>query len=233
MRLYRQLLVAALVVAWSLVGGVGGRSWAAEKGSKSGAGVESTVIPSGVSGGKDSVKGKGSGKDSEKVRSVAAQDGGKVAGGGTVGAGGVAKSSRMSLPLVKGHESKGLKIPYVDTEGRLKMNFFIGVADKLDEDHVKVSDVRVETFGEDGGREMNITIPSGVLNVVTRMITGQEGVVVERRDFQLTGRNFEFNMDTRQGNFDEGVRMLLYKLSDEDKPKSDDTGTGGRGDEGR
>jgi hypothetical protein len=90
MRLYRQLLVAALVVAWSLVGGVGGRSWAAEKGSKSVAGVESSVIPSGVSGGKDSVKGKGSGKDSEKVRSVAAQDGGKVAGGGTVGAGGVA-----------------------------------------------------------------------------------------------------------------------------------------------
>src|SRR5436190_17989362 len=47
---------------------------------------------------------------------------------------------KMSVPIPKGHDSKGLRIPYFGKDGKLQMTFTIGVASRLDEDHVKMHD---------------------------------------------------------------------------------------------
>jgi hypothetical protein len=130
---------------------------------------------------------------------------------------------RMSLPLVKGHDSKGLKIPYFDAEGRLQMSFEIGVAELLDDDHVKMREMRIETFKDTGENEMAIELPSSVLDLNTKVLRGEEGVTVRRSDFELTGRRMEFNTATRQGNLEGDVRMLIYNLSDEDKSQESHT----------
>src|SRR4051794_22722583 len=63
-------------------------------------------------------------------------------------------SGRLNLPMAVGPDSKGLKIPYYDTKGQLQMNFVIGVATRVDNDHVLMKEMQVETFNEEGESEM-------------------------------------------------------------------------------
>ena len=122
---------------------------------------------------------------------------------------------RMSLPLPEGHDSKGLKIPYFDTQGRLQMNFNIGLATRLDPDHVRMGDLQIETFDDEGESEMTIDLPTSILNLSTRVITTKTHVRIRRTDFEIEGETMEFNTETRQGKLGGNVRMLIYNLSNE------------------
>jgi hypothetical protein len=184
-----------------------------------------------------SVKASGKEKSSEKVSEKAEEKGKKKSkSGGNEGDGKTDRANesgrdlkkkgkdskgegRMSLPLVKGHDSKGLNIPYFDEKGRRQMTFAIGVAELLDDDHVKMKEMRVETFGENEESEMIIDLPSSVLDLNSRVLRGQEGVTVKRSDFELTGRSLEFDTRTRKGNLVGEVRMLIYNQPNEDKPQ--------------
>jgi len=124
-------------------------------------------------------------------------------------------SNKMSLPIPKGHDSKGLKIPYYGPDRKLQMMFTIGVAARLDEDHVRMSDLQVETFDEAGEKEMLITLPKSVLDLNTRVLTSKTNVTIKRSDFELTGDSMSFDTKTKNGRVEGRVRMLIYNRDDE------------------
>jgi hypothetical protein len=128
---------------------------------------------------------------------------------------------KMSVPIPKGHDSKGLRIPYFGADGKLQMTFTIGVASRLDEDHVKMHDLQVETLDEKGAREMLIEIPSSVLVLTTRVITTKEAVTIKSSDFELTGNAMDFNTKTKQGRLVGAVRMVIYNLNEEATPATE------------
>ena len=125
------------------------------------------------------------------------------------------EKAKMSLPIPKGHDSKGLKIPYFGADGKLQMTFTIGVASRLDEDHVKMNDLHVETFDEAGATELTIELPTSVLDLTTRVLSTKEGgVTIKRSDFEVTGDAMDFNTITKQGRLAGRVRMLIYNLNE-------------------
>jgi hypothetical protein len=134
----------------------------------------------------------------------------------------VAAASRRTdmVPIAKGHDSKGLRIPYYDDKGKLQMTFNIGVASRIDDDHVEMSELEVETFDPSGGSEMKIALPKSVLDLNTRIITAKTHVFVQRSDFELTGESMEFNTQTKQGKLGGGVRMLIYDIANEGSDKA-------------
>jgi len=126
------------------------------------------------------------------------------------------RASKMALPIPKGHDAKGLKIPYFDeATGKLQMTFTIGIANRLDEDHVRMSELQVETFNADGEREMLIDLPTSILDLNTRVISTRERVTIKRSDFEITGQSMEFNTETKQGKLAGNVRMLIYNLDEQ------------------
>jgi hypothetical protein len=122
---------------------------------------------------------------------------------------------RISLPIEEGHDSKGLKIPYFNPEGRLLMNFNIGIATRIDPDHVRMADLSIETFDDEGDSEMTIDLPTSILNLSTRVISTKQHVTIRRADFEITGETMEFNTETKQGKLGGNVRMLIYNMNDE------------------
>lgn len=123
---------------------------------------------------------------------------------------------KFSLPLPKGQDSIGVTIPYNDNKGRKTMNFRIGVASRVDDDHVKMSKLLIETFNDETGtKEMTIEMPLSALDLNTRIITGHDGVTIKRSDFEITGKNMEFNTETKQGRLAGDVRMVIHNLTDE------------------
>ncbi len=122
---------------------------------------------------------------------------------------------KIEIPVSKDHDAKGLKIPYFDGDGKKQMFFTIGVASKIDEEHVGLAETQIETFEDDGSSEMTIDLPQSVLNVNTSVISTKKHVEIKRDDFSLTGQTMEFNMKTKQGTLGGGVKMLIYNLEEE------------------
>ncbi len=122
---------------------------------------------------------------------------------------------KMSLPIVAGHPSKGLQIPYFGGDGKLQMTFAIGLADRLDENHVRMDDMQVETFDSLGKSEMLIDLPSSVMDLKTRILSTDKTVVIKRSDFEITGQTMEFNTETKQGKLEGNVRMIIYNMDNE------------------
>ena len=127
----------------------------------------------------------------------------------------------IDVPVPIGHDAKGLKIPYFGNDGKLQMNFNIGVASRIDGNHIRMSDLQIETFNDDGEHEMAIDLPTSVLDLTTSVISTKKHVTIRRADFELTGETMEFNTKTKQGGLGGSVRMLIYNLEAETAESSD------------
>jgi hypothetical protein len=122
---------------------------------------------------------------------------------------------KMPFPLPIGHGGKGLKIPYLDGNARKTMNFVVGTAQRIDEDHVKMGALKIQTYDDEAQPDMSIDLPNAMLNLSTRVITAEKKVKIKREDFELTGNGMEFDTVSKQGTLKGNVRMLIYNLANE------------------
>lgn len=127
----------------------------------------------------------------------------------------------IQVPIPNGHDAKVLTIPYRDTDGKLKMRFSIGVATKIDENHMDMENTQVETFNDDGEHEMFIDLPRSTLELATWDVTAHQAVTIKREDFDITGNEMIFNLKTKVGGLGGDVRMTIYNLQDSTRPTTD------------
>ena len=120
------------------------------------------------------------------------------------------EKDRLDLPVPKGQPQRGLRIPIYSPDGKLMMSFQIGVAEVVDADHIKMGDLRLETFKEDGEHEFEIDLPDSVFNAKTKELTSKAHVKIKRHDFEITGNSMTFNTETKVGTFGGGVKMVIY-----------------------
>jgi len=111
----------------------------------------------------------------------------------------------------QGQTVKGIKIPYFDLQGKLRMQFFADEALRIDEEHVKMARLRVELFGADGtGEDLVIDLPASELDLRTQIISSTDPVKLSRSDFTLDGASMEFDTRTRKGVLRGKVRMQIF-----------------------
>jgi len=118
----------------------------------------------------------------------------------------------LDLPIPKGKPQKGVKVPIYGANGKLKMNWEIGVGTWIDEENVKLEKLRVETFKDDGTRDLDMDLPDAVFNRRTKVISSETKAVIRRQDFEVTGNTVAFNIETREGMLGGGVKMLIYDM---------------------
>jgi hypothetical protein len=122
---------------------------------------------------------------------------------------------KISVPVPPGHDAKGLVIPIRNAEGMIQMRFTMEIGARTDLKHMDMTTLLIETFDDEGKEEMSINLPRSVLDLETRIITTNAGVLIKRSDFEITGQNMEFNTETRAGHLEGNVRMLIYNLENE------------------
>jgi hypothetical protein len=125
------------------------------------------------------------------------------------------KDGKLNLPLVPGHPSTGLKIPYTDGKGKLQMIYYIGVATRLNGDKVEMKDTKVETYNDEGEVEMTVDLPVSELDLNTRIVTSNTETTIKREDFTITGDSVKFNTLTKEASLVGHVHMIVYDLNDE------------------
>ena len=120
------------------------------------------------------------------------------------------EKDRLDLPVPKGQPQKGLRIPIYSPDGKLMMSFQIGVAEVVDADNIKMGQLRLETFKENGEHEFDVDLPDSVFNAKTKELTSKAHVKIKRHDFEITGNSMTFNTQTKVGTFGDGVKMVIY-----------------------
>jgi len=164
-------------------------------------------------------------KDKEKEKSKPAQpakpdkkDEGKKSDGKSAdrkSPGTEKQPSKLVIPLPTGQDSKGVTIPINYADGRKNMVFKIGIGTRIDDDHIKMRDLLIETYSDAGEQEMTVALPNSTLDLSTHTIAGDQSVTINRSDFQITGKTMEFNTESRTGWIKGDVKMIIYDLSQE------------------
>lgn len=115
-----------------------------------------------------------------------------------------------NIPIVPGHDAKGLVLPDFDLKGHLRGKLEAGLTKRLDEDHVEFKGVKFTTFVPETDKpDLEITMNSSVFNLKTQVLNSSERSTVKRTDFEISGDGMQFEMLTRKGTLIGNVKMVV------------------------
>jgi hypothetical protein len=115
-----------------------------------------------------------------------------------------------NVPIVAGHDAKGLVLPDFDFKGHLRGKLEAGVTRRLDDEHVEFRGVKFTTFlPESETPDLQIIMSTSVFNLKTQVLNSSERTTVKRSDFEITGDRMQFEMLTRKGTLDGNVKMVV------------------------
>ena len=117
---------------------------------------------------------------------------------------------RLDLPVPPGQPQKGIRFPIYDPDGKLLFKFHIGIAEVVDDEHVKLSAAHIESFREDGEHDFDVDLSDAVLNPKTQDLDSNARVVIKRREFELSGNRAIVNLKTKVGKLTGGVKMIIF-----------------------
>ena len=126
-----------------------------------------------------------------------------------------------NIPLTIGHEAKGLVLPNYDEHGNLVGRFEADTASRVDENHVRFTNLKMQTFDAQQKPDFNIAMTQAVLNLDTRVIESNERTKIKRADFEIAGDAMHFNTKTHEGTLSGHVHMTIFdksQLSGKPKP---------------
>jgi hypothetical protein len=116
--------------------------------------------------------------------------------------------SPFDVPIPVGMPVNGIKVPYYDEEGNMALEIEAAVAQKTDENTVAMENVRLDALDEDG-KKIHIELPKAVLDLDTRILSGDSNATIRREDFTVTGDTMEFDTKNRQGTMRGNIRMVI------------------------
>lgn len=116
-----------------------------------------------------------------------------------------------NVPIVPGHDARGLVLPEFDLHGRLRGKLEAGVTRRLDDEHVEFRSVKFTTFiPESETPDLQFIMSTSVFNLKTQVLNSSERTIVKRSDFEITGDKMQFEMLTRKGTLNGNVKMVVH-----------------------
>ncbi len=116
--------------------------------------------------------------------------------------------------LPPGEPVKGLRIPYYAADGTtLQMVFEAATARRIDDANIEMEDLRIDAVDDDQ-KKFLVQMPQSLFNIETRRLTGENGVLIKRDDFEIRGKQGEFDIRNRLGKVLGNVRMIIYNTEE-------------------
>ena len=123
------------------------------------------------------------------------------------------EEAKFSVPIPVGHGGTGITIPYFDLSGHKQMEFHIGDATRIDENHLQMANLRIETYDDEGAPGMVIDMPASTFDLQTRFIMSKKPVLIRRADFEIIGETIDFDTKNRVGKILGKTRMLIFNMA--------------------
>ena len=115
-----------------------------------------------------------------------------------------------NVPIVPGHDAKGLVLPDFDMLGHMRGKLEAGLTRRLDDENIEFERVKFTTFVPETEKpDLEILMKSSVFNLKTQVLTSQVRSTVKRSDFEIAGDTMKFEMISRQGTLAGNVKMIV------------------------
>src|SRR5207237_3784860 len=118
-----------------------------------------------------------------------------------------------NIPLPIGRESKGLVFSDFDAEGHLRGRFEAGTAHRIDQEHIGFQQLKITTYTPDNQPDLQVDMPTSVLDLKTRILSSQERTTIQRADFNIVGDSVQFDTNTRTGRLIGNVKIAISSTS--------------------
>ncbi len=110
--------------------------------------------------------------------------------------------------LALNEKSTGITLPEFDKEGRPSGQITAESATRTSAEILTLEKMQILMRDEMGN--ITIDLPEATFNLATSMLVGTRDVVIQRRDFILTGDRLEFNTKTRDSVLLGNIKMRIY-----------------------
>src|SRR5712675_1872724 len=137
----------------------------------------------------------------------------KKAGASATAGGSPGEQSLTNIPLPMGHEAKGLVLPDFDGDGHLRGKFEAGTAHRIDQEHVGFQHLRITTYTPQSQPDLQIDMPTSVLDLKTRILSSKERTTIRRSDFNIVGDSVLFDTNSKTGRLIGNVKMVISSKS--------------------
>ena len=137
----------------------------------------------------------------------------KKAGASATASGSPGEQSLTNIPLPIGHEAKGLVLPDFDGDGHLRGKFEAGTAHRIDQEHVGFQHLKITTYTPQSQPDLQIDMPTSVLDLKTRILSSKERTTIRRSDFNIVGDSVQFDTNSKTGRLIGNVKMVISDKS--------------------
>lgn len=122
-----------------------------------------------------------------------------------------APRNKIEVPVAIGQTVRGIRLPHYE-RGSNKLNLRLNAesAERASETKFTFKGLRIEIFDESEEKPaMEVILPEAVYDRETNLLTGQADSVIRGEQFEITGRQLEFDSNTRDSRLLGPVVMIL------------------------
>jgi len=114
----------------------------------------------------------------------------------------------ISIPVPEGQDVMGIRIPHHNANGELIMLITAEVARRVEEGEIEMERMKIDLWDEERAHSW-LAMPKSRFHMGNRILSGNEGAVIERDDFTIEGQNLEFDLAAQKGIMRGKVTMTI------------------------
>ena len=118
--------------------------------------------------------------------------------------------SPVDIPVDIGQSVKDIRVPHHNAQGKLSLRLNAAQAERSSNTEFTFTDLEIEIFGEeDEEPSLTVMLPEAVFDQKTRRLASDRRSVIKGESMEITGRDLEFDIDSRTSRLTGPVSMVL------------------------
>jgi len=116
----------------------------------------------------------------------------------------------IDIPIAIGQSVKEIRVPHYSAQGKLSLRLNAERAERSSTSEYTFGDLRIEIFGDQPDKAaLEVLLPEAVFNQNTRRLVSDRRSVIKGETMEITGRELEFDIDTRTSHLRGPVTMVV------------------------
>ena len=121
-----------------------------------------------------------------------------------------ATAAAIDIPVAIGQSVKEIRVPHHNAEGKISLRLNAARAERASTTQFNFGDLRIEIFDENPDQaSLEVLMPEAVFDQTTRRLVSDRRAVIKGENLQITGRELEFNIDSRTSRLRGPVTMVI------------------------
>lgn len=116
----------------------------------------------------------------------------------------------VDIPVDIGQSVKDIRVPHHNAQGKLSLRLNAAQAERSSNTEFTFTDLQIEIFGDQGEEpSLTVLLPEAVFDQTTRRLVSDRRSVIKGESIEITGRDLEFDIDSRTSRLTGPVSMVL------------------------